>query len=138
MELTNEIHTFDQAVEKNDNVSEEEITLAREAFEALIRMLAPFAPHIAEELWECFGHSESLSRTAWPEFSSELAREEEIEVAIQVNGKLRSRIFADANASDDELRDNALADEKVRSAIEGRDVAKVIVIPKRLVNVVVR
>jgi leucyl-tRNA synthetase len=138
MELTNEIHTFDQAVEKGGNVIAADIELVREAFEALIRMLAPFAPHIAEELWESFSHSESLSRVQWPEFNSELAREEEIEVAVQVNGKLRSRIFASPAASDEDLREAALADEKVRAAIEGRDVAKVIVIPGRLVNVVVR
>ena len=138
MELTNEIHTFDQAVEKRSDVSEGDVALAREAFEALIRMLAPFAPHISEELWEIFGHSESLSRAQWPEFNSELAREEEIEVAVQVNGKLRSRIFATAEASDADLREAALADEKVRSAIEGREIAKVIIIPRRLVNVVVR
>jgi leucyl-tRNA synthetase len=138
MELTNEIHTFDQAVEKRGDVSAGDVALARDAFEALIRMLAPFAPHIAEELWESFGHSESLSRSQWPEFNSELARDEEIEVAVQVNGKLRSRIFSSPDASDNELREAALADEQIRSAIEGRDVAKVIVIPKRLVNIVVR
>jgi leucyl-tRNA synthetase len=138
MELTNEIYAFDQAVEKNGDPSGEDVQVAREAFTALIPMLAPFAPHIAEELWESFGHSESLSRSQWPEFSAELAREEEIEVAIQVNGKLRSRIFASAGASDGELREAALADDKVKAAIEGRDVAKVIVIPRKLVNVVVK
>jgi len=104
----------------------------------LVPMLAPFAPHIAEELWESFGHSESVSRAQWPEFSAEIAREEEIEVAVQVNGKLRSRIFAGADASDDELREAALADDKIKAATDGRDVAKVIVIPGKLVNVVVR
>src|SRR5712692_8823424 len=73
MELTNEIHAFDQAVEKNGDLSDPDVEVAREAFEALIRMLAPFVPHISEELWESFGHSESLSRTQWPEFSAELA-----------------------------------------------------------------
>jgi leucyl-tRNA synthetase len=138
MELTNEIYAFDQAIEKNGDVSDSDVRVAREAFNALIPMLAPFAPHISEELWESFGHSESLSRAQWPEFSVELAREEEIEVAVQVNGKLRSRIFASASASDDELREAALADDKVRAAREGRDIAKVIVIPGKLVNVVVK
>jgi leucyl-tRNA synthetase len=138
MELTNEIHAFDQAVDKNGDLSDPDVEVAREALEALIRMLAPFVPHISEELWESFGHSESLSRTQWPEFSDELAREEEIEVAVQVNGKLRSRIFASADASDEDLREAALADEKVKAAIAGHDIAKVIVIPKKLVNVVVR
>ncbi len=138
MELTNEVHTFDQAVDKSGTASGSDVALAREAFEALIRMLAPFAPHIAEELWQNFGHSESLSRAQWPGFNAELAREEEIEVAVQVNGKLRSRFFARAGASDDELREAALADEKIKAAIEGRDVAKVIVIPRRLVNFVIK
>jgi len=138
MEQTNEIHAFDQAVEKTGNVTGLDIALAHEALEALIRMLTPFAPHISEELWESFGHSESLSRATWPEFSSDLAREEEIEVAVQVNGKLRSRIFASAEASDDQLRAAALGDEKVKAATAGHDIAKVIVIPRRLVNVVVK
>ena len=139
MELTNEIHTFDQAVDKaGANFSESDVALAREAFEALIRMLAPFAPHIAEEMWESFGHSESLSRAQWPEFNAELAREEEIEVAVQVNGKLRSRIFASAAASDDELREAALADEKVRAATAGHDIVKTVVVPHKLVNFVIK
>jgi leucyl-tRNA synthetase len=138
MELTNEIHAFDQAVDKNGDLSDPDVEVAGEALEALIRMLAPFVPHISEELWESFGHSESLSRTQWPEFSDELAREEEIEVAVQVNGKLRSRIFASADARDEDLREAALADEKVKAATAGHDIAKVIVIPKKLVNVVVR
>ena len=136
MELTNEIYAFDQAVEKSAAAGERDTDVAREAFLALIPMLAPFAPHMAEELWESFGHSESVSRAQWPEFSAEIAREEEIEVAVQVNGKLRSRIFANADASDDELREAALADDKIKTATDGRDVTKVIVIPGKLVNVV--
>ena len=73
-----------------------------------------------------------------PASASELAREEEIEVAVQVNGKLRTRIFAQADAPDDRLREAALADEKVKAATAGRDIAKVIVIPRKLVNIVVR
>jgi leucyl-tRNA synthetase len=101
-------------------------------------MLAPFAPHISEELWECYGHAESLAYVRWPEFDAELAREEEIEVAVQVNGKLRSRLFTSAEASDDDLRQAALADEKVTAAMADKTVVKVIVIPRKLVNVVVK
>jgi leucyl-tRNA synthetase len=138
MELTNEIYKFDEAVEKNGEVSASDVGLARESLEAVTQMLAPFSPHISEELWENFGHKESLAVSRWPEFSAELAREEEVEVAVQVNGKLRSRIFASPEASEDDLRQAALADEKVRAATEGRDVVKVVVIPRRLVNVVVK
>ena len=138
MELTNEIYAFDQVVERRGDVSDSDVQVAREAFNALIPMLAPFAPHISEELWESFGHSGSLSRAQWPGFNTELARDEEIEVAVQVNGKLRSRIFAGADASDDELREVALADEKVKTAIEGRVVARIITVPRKLVNVVLK
>lgn len=138
MELTNEIYTFDQSVEKNAGPSELDVEVAREALSALIPMLAPFAAHIAEELWESLGHSENLTRAEWPGFSEELAREEEIEVAVQVNGKLRTRIFAQADAPDDRLREAALADEKVKAATAGRDIAKVIVIPRKLVNIVIK
>jgi len=138
MELTNAIYAFDQGVEKNAAVSDLDIRVAREAFEALIIMLAPFAPHISEEMWESLGHSESLSRAQWPEFSADLAREEEIEVAVQVNGKLRSRIFTSAGTSDADLRESALADEKVKAATAGHEVTKVIVIQGKLVNIVIK
>jgi len=138
MELTNEIYAFDQAVDKNGKVGDSDIQVAREAFDALIRMLVPFSPHISEELWESFGHSEGLSQAHWPRFSIELTREEEIEVAVQVNGKLRSRIFAGAGASDAQLREAALANEKVRAAIEDREIARIIVVPRKLINVVLK
>ncbi|HET9530877.1 MAG TPA: leucine--tRNA ligase [Blastocatellia bacterium] len=138
MELTNEIYLFDQAVEKNGGPTYPDLEIAREAFEALIRMLAPFTPHIAEEMWESFGHAGSLARAEWPSFSAELAREEEIEVAVQVNGKLRSRIYASPDASESDLREAALADEKVQAAAAGRSVAKVIVVPRKLVNIVIK
>jgi leucyl-tRNA synthetase len=136
MELTNEIYSFDQAVEKNGGPTGSDISVAREALEALTRMLAPFAPHAAEELWESFGHAESLARSEWPGFEQDLTREEGIEVALQINGKLRSKIFASPDASEDDLKQAALADEKVKAAAAGRDPAKVIVVPKKLVNVV--
>jgi leucyl-tRNA synthetase len=138
MELTNEIYLFDQAVEKNGGPTYPDLDIAREAFEALIRMLAPFTPHIAEEMWESFGHPEGLAPTEWPTFSAELAREDEVEVAVQVNGKLRSRIYASPDASDSDLREAALADEKVQAAAAGRSVAKVIVVPRKLVNIVIK
>lgn len=138
MEMTNELYQFDQAVDKSGDPTRADVEVAREAFEALIRMFTPFAPHMAEELWEQFGHTETLARTPWPEFSSELARDEEIEVAVQVNGKLRSRIFASPDASENDLREAALSDEKVQAAAAGRDVTKVIVVPRKLVNVVIK
>jgi len=138
MELTNEIYAFDQAVENNGGPNEADVQIAHEAFQALIPMLAPFAPHISEELWASSDHHESLSRTNWPTFDDQLAREDEVEVAVQLNGKLRSRIFVNANASEDELREAALADPKIRTAGEGREIVKVVVVPQRLVNIVLK
>ena len=136
MELTNEIQSFDAEVEKPNGAAPTDAAVAREAIEALICMLAPFAPHIAEEMWEAYGHGSSLARSQWPGFNEDLAREEEIEVAIQVNGKLRSRVFARAEATEEELREKALADDKVIAAAAGREPSKVIVVPRKLVNVV--
>jgi len=136
MELTNELHVFDQAIDKRGNVTASDVAVAREALEALIRMLAPFVPHISEELWEGFGHGESLARAEWPRCDAELASEEQIEVAVQVNGKLRSRFFARAEVGDDELRRAALTDRKVVAAMTGKDVTRIVVIPRKLVNIV--
>ena len=111
----------------------------REALEALIIMLAPFAPHAAEEMWEGVGHNGGLLATArWPVANADLARREELEIPVQVNGKLRSRVLASPEVGEEELRAAALADEKVMALTAGREVVKVIVVPKRLVNVVVR
>jgi leucyl-tRNA synthetase len=112
----------------------------REALEALIVMLAPFAPHVSEEMWEALGHAGGLIKGAarWPVANDELARKEELEIPVQVNGKLRSRIRATPDTTEEALRAAALEDEKVRGLTEGRQVVKVIVVPQRLVNVVVK
>ena len=138
MELTNEIIDFDRAVEAAGGPSPADLSLAREAFDALITMLAPFAPHIAEEIWEGFGHTQGLSHSQWPEYSRELAREDRIEIAVQVNGKLRSRIYVNQAASQEEMREAALQDDKVKALTAQHQVARVIVVPGKLVNVVVK
>jgi leucyl-tRNA synthetase len=112
----------------------------REAIEALVVMLAPFSPHVAEEMWEELGHEGGLLETAtvWPVADPELARKEELEIPVQVNGKLRSRVVVAPDITEADLRALALADSKVQSFIEGHEVVKVIVVPQRLVNVVVK
>ena len=117
-----------------------EMFAVREALESLVVMLAPLSPHIAEEMWEGLGHTGSLlgGSVRWPVADTELARQEELEIPLQVNGKLRSRILASPEVTEDELRAAALADEKVRGFIDGHQVVKVIVVPQRLVNVVIR
>jgi leucyl-tRNA synthetase len=111
----------------------------REALESMVLMLAPFAPHISEEMWESLGHSGGLLKTGrWPQADAELARRDELEIPIQVNGKLRSRVLASPQVTEEELRTAALNDEKIRAMIDGHEVVKVIVVPQRLVNVVIK
>ena len=137
MELFNQITDFNADPTK---ASEADVFAVREALEALVIMLAPFAPHVAEEMWEGLGHPNGLlSETPrWPSADPELARREELEIPIQVNGKLRSKVIVAPDVSEEDLRASALADERVRALIDGREVVKVIVVPRRLVNIVIR
>ncbi len=108
-----------------------------EAIRALIRMLAPFAPHIAEELWERIGGRPSVMGSGWPSYDATLMVEEEVDLVIQVNGKVRGKIRVPAGLSDEEARDKALEVEKVRRHLGGKPVRKTIVVKDRLVNLVV-
>jgi len=109
----------------------------REAVEILLLMLSPFAPHVSEELWEKIGNEGMVCRQAWPKADEEMARAEEILVVVQVNGKLRSRITADADATEEEIRSMALADPRVKEYMEGKILKKLVVVPKKLVSIVV-
>jgi leucyl-tRNA synthetase len=109
----------------------------REALESMVLMLAPFVPHISEELWQILGHSEQLSSTSWPEYDPAAVVDEEILVVVQVNGKLRSKITLPAGMDEEALKQKALADEKVQPFLEGVQVRKVICVPGKLVNIVV-
>jgi leucyl-tRNA synthetase len=137
MELLNQLTDFNA---DPATAPEADVFAVREALEAMVIMLAPFAPHVAEEMFEALGHAGGLLQGTrrWPVADPELARREELEIPIQVNGKLRSRVVAAPGVSEAELRESALADERVRALINGREVVKVIVVPERLVNVVIR
>jgi leucyl-tRNA synthetase len=137
MELFNQLSEFNA---DPATASEADVFAVREALEALVVMLTPFSPHIAEEMWEGLGHAGGLLHEGprWPVADPELARREELEIPIQVNGKLRSRVIAAPDVSEEELRASALADERVRALTDGHEVVKVIVVPRRLVNVVIR
>jgi leucyl-tRNA synthetase len=112
----------------------------REALTSLVLMLTPFSPHAAEEMWEGLGNQGGLlpGGARWPIADPELARQEELEIPVQVNGKLRSRVMTAPDVTEDDLRAAALADERIKSLINGQQVVKVIVVPQRLVNIVVR
>jgi len=104
--------------------------------EALVLMLAPFAPHLAEELWQRLGHGESISRRAWPDYDPAALVEAEVELVVQVMGRVRSKITVAADADEKTIESAALADAKIQPQIEGKTVRKVIIVPGRLVNIV--
>ena len=109
-----------------------------EILEKLALLLAPFAPYLSQEIWEELGRDGPVFRQSWPTFDPELAKEDEAEIVVQVNGKLRARIFAAFGTPKEELQARALADDKIRPLLEGKQVVKVIVVPDKLVNVVVK
>lgn len=109
----------------------------REVAEVLVRLMAPIAPHFADELWhEALGHTTSVHTESWPEYDPDQAKADEVELAVQVNGKVRAHITVPADAPEDEVRAQALS--AAAGALPDKTVVKAIVIPGRLVNVVVK
>ncbi|MCK4602762.1 MAG: class I tRNA ligase family protein, partial [Phycisphaerae bacterium] len=109
----------------------------RDIVEKFILILAPFAPHITEELWQRLGHDSTLAYEPFPGYDEQLVREKEIELAVQVLGKIKDRIVVAADATEEQIKEKALASEKVSAAIAGKQIKKVIVIKSRLVNIIV-
>jgi leucyl-tRNA synthetase len=104
----------------------------------LILLLAPFAPYLAHELWETLGERSNLLRTPWPKYNASLAKEEEIEIPVQVNGKLRGKVLVPAESDEELVVQRALADEKIKAVIAGKQIVKKIFVPGKLLNLVVR
>jgi leucyl-tRNA synthetase len=148
MELVNELYTFSEGTPHGipsrgqaasgtvDRI--QTLAVVAEALEALVVMLSPFAPHTAEELWQMLGRAGGLTRAAWPAFDADVARADEVVVPVQINGKVRARLTVPANATEDELRELALADAVVRTHVAGKTVRKVVVAKGPLVSVVVQ
>jgi leucyl-tRNA synthetase len=102
-----------------------------------VKILAPFAPHFSEEMWERLGYEYSVFNQKWPEWDEKALEREMIEIAIQVNGKVRSKVQVPSNATDEELKQVALSDERVKSYLDGKEIKKVVIVKNRLVNIVV-
>jgi len=136
MSLVNELYAYEDAVQRGEAPAP--LSLVADMQRKLVLMLAPFAPYLAHELWEMLGESSDLLRAPWPQYDPALAKEQEVEIAIQVNGKIRSRIVVPAEATEDQVRELALADEKVKAAVADREILKVLVVKGRLVNVAVK
>jgi len=112
-------------------------TRPKKAIETFTLLLAPLSPHIAEEIWQMLGHTNTLAYESWPKFDENLAKEKEIELAVQVLGKIKDKIVVSADADEDEIKEKALACEKVASSIAGKEIKKIIIIKSRLVNIVI-
>jgi leucyl-tRNA synthetase len=109
-----------------------------EILRTLTLLLAPFAPYLAFELWEQIGEKGDLLRAPWPKFDEALAREEQIEIPVQINGRLRAVVTVDADADEEALKAAALADEKIAALLAGKEVLRIIVVPRKLINIVVK
>ena len=157
MELVNELYAFcDQVgcgprgrrtrsgeavavLERTETVAELSVlAVLKEAIEALVLMLAPFTPHLAEELWERLGHAGGVTAAGWPSFDPDVARQTEVIVPVQVNGKVRARLTTPADTSDEDLRALALGDPQVRAYSAGKRVERVVIARGKLVSIVVK
>jgi leucyl-tRNA synthetase len=133
-ELVNELY----ALEDRGTIGNIPVPLLADIQRKLVLLLHPFAPFLAHELWEALRGPEALLRARWPEYDPALAREDEVEIVIQINGKVRSRVLVPAGSAEEVIRERAMADEKVRASLNGKQVVKAIVVPGKLVNIVVR
>jgi leucyl-tRNA synthetase len=110
----------------------------KEVLDQMTVLLSPFSPHLAEEVWQILGNEGLLVNASWPEFDPDLAKEEEIQIVVQVNGKVRAKFNAPADVSQEVVEQRALEDDRIQAHLEGKTVRKVIVVPKKLVNIVIR
>lgn len=138
MELSNAVGNYLRAASAEERAQDDELAaFDRELADVLVELMAPFTPHWSEELWHTpLGHDTSVHEQPWPEFDLALAAADEVELAVQINGKVKTRITVAADAAEETIRETAL--EAVSKATEGKNVVKVIVIPDRLVNIVVK
>ncbi|CEK37053.1 leucine--tRNA ligase [Paraclostridium sordellii] len=131
MELINEMYKYKELENRNDAV-------IKEAIETIVTILAPFAPHIGEELWTMIGKDGSVFDISWPSYDESALVKDEVEVVVQVNGKVRGKLSVASNISREEMQEAAMNDEKIKTLVEGKTIVKVIAVPKKLVNIVVK
>jgi len=137
MELLNELYTAEEAMAQNSGAAIP-VPLLAEVQRSLVLLLAPFAPYLAHELWETLGERSNLLRAPWPRYEAALAKADEIEIPVQVNGKLRGKVLVTAEAGEDVVVKAALAEEKIKAAIASKPIVKKIFVPGKLLNLVVR
>jgi leucyl-tRNA synthetase len=134
MELVNALYGAEEAIARNEIPT----PFIGDVQRNLVLLLAPFAPYLAHELWEMLGEKSNLLKAPWPKFDAELAKEEELEIPVQINGKLRGRVVVPADATEETVVAHALSDEKVKAAIAGKQLVKKIYVAGKLLNIVVK
>ena len=138
MELLNDMTTYKQEVIDKNDISTESKKIWKEVLDKVILLIAPFAPHIADELWEIIGNTTFTFEEEWPTFEEELTKEHKMNLVVQINGKIRETIPAKIGLTKEEYEKLAFDSEKIKKAVEGKEVVKVIVVPNKLVNIVVK
>ncbi len=131
MELINDMYKYKEL----DNINE---AVIKEGVQTIVTIIAPFAPHLGEELWTMIGKEGSVFDIDWPKYDEKALVKDEIEVVVQVNGKVRGKLTVNSNISKEEMEKVALEDEKIKGLVEGKTIVKVVAVPKKLVNVVVK
>ena len=138
MEFVNHLYVFRDSWLFKDNSDDGARAIVRESFDTLILLLSPFAPHIAEEMWSLLGHETSIVQVEWPVFNKDFTTTEELLIVVQLNGKVRQRITVSASASQEDIKSLALNDSKIKEQTKDQEIKKVIVVPGKLVNIVVK
>jgi leucyl-tRNA synthetase len=136
MEMTNYLGTLEPS-----NIQEEGGTIRHaylHALETMLRLLSPFVPHITEELWHEIGHTGFLFNETWPNYNENLVKQDIVTVVLQVNGKLRDRIEVPRDSDEESIRQMALSSDRIKKYLEGKELVKVIVVPNKLLNIVVK
>jgi leucyl-tRNA synthetase len=133
MELVNEVYKYKEI--DNSKINK---VLVKKALDTILVLLSPFAPHMTEELWMTLDNKGSIHNQNWPKYDSKALVKDEIEIVIQVNGKVREKIMVNTDISKEELEETAVNNDKIKSYIEGKKIVKVICVPSKLVNIVVK
>ncbi len=131
MELVNEMYRYKESKDVNAG-------LLGKATKELILILSPFVPHICEEMWQHIGQEQSVSTMRWPEFDESALVKDTVEIVVQINGKVKEKLMVDSNATKEELEKIAMENEKIQGLLQGKSVVKVIAVPSRLINIVVK
>ena len=128
---------FVNALVKYDSLETKNVTIFKSCFKTLVLLLAPCAPHFAEEIWEIMGNKNSIFLSKYPECDEKALVLDEVEIAVQINSKMRTKIMIPTSATNDEIKEILFSDEKLANELSGKEIKKFIVVPKRLVNVII-